>query len=127
MGMNSQKGKWLLDEKSSSLFLLSSIIILITGILLVVLGKLSRPSITRELSANPEFYWPLVVILALNALSAGFLVVGMLWYWRRFDDSRRFVKLLWLGSFVALGWYSMSIYYLFVYRRQRAFVAGAHQ
>ena len=118
--MKSGKGQWLLSDRASSLFLISSIVVLTTGFLVVVLSELSRFSAVREeFSANPNFYVPVIVILAANTLCAFFLLVGMPWYWMRFDDSRRFVKLLWLGSFVALGWYSMAIYYLVVYRRRR--------
>ena len=124
--MNSVKGRWLLSNRASSLFLVSSVVVLATGFLLIALSELSRFTVPRELSANPAFYLPLTVILTANALSAFLLLVGMLWYWMRFDDSRRFVKLLWLGSFLALGWYSMSMYYFFVYRRQRPFATGAN-
>jgi hypothetical protein len=124
--MNSGRGRWLLSKKVSSLFFVSSVVVLATGFLLIVLGELSKFSITRELSASPGFYLPLAVVLAANALCAVFLLVGMLWYWMRFDDSQRLVKLLWLGSFVVLGWYSMSIYYFLVYRRQRPFAIGAN-
>lgn len=124
--MNSGKGRWLLSERASGLFLLSSVVVLTTGFLVVVLSELPRFTVTRELTANPAFYLPLAVILSANALCAVFLLVGMLRYWMRFDDSRRFVKLLWLGSFVALGWYSMSIYYFLVYRRQRPLAMGAN-
>ena len=124
--MNSGKERWLLSERASSLFLLSSIVVLTAGLLIVVLSEFSRFAVLRqELSTNPVFYVPLIVILTANALCAVFLLVGMLWYWMRFDDSRRFVKLLWLASFVATGWYSMSIYYFFVYRRRRAFAMGS--
>ena len=125
--MNSGKGRWLLTERASGLFLVSSVVVLTAGLLIVVLSELSRFAVLRqELSTNPVFYVPLMVILTTNALCAVFLLVGMLWYWMRFDDSRRFVTLLWLASFVATGWYSMSIYYFFVYRRQRPFAMVAN-
>jgi hypothetical protein len=124
--MNSGKGRWLLSENASGLFLVSSVVVLTTGLLIVVLSELSRFAVLRhELSTDSAFYVPLIVILTANALCAVFLLVGMPWYWMRFDDSRRFVKLLWLGSFLALGWYSMSIYYFFVYRYQRQRRASA--
>jgi len=124
--MNSGKGQWLLSERASGLFLLSSVVVLATGLLVVVLSELPRITVTRELSADSALYLPLVVILTANALCAVFLLVGIPWYWMRFDDSRRVVKLLWLGSFIALGWYSMSIYYFFVYRRQRPFAMSVN-
>lgn len=124
--MNSGRGRWLLSKKVSSLFFASSLIVLTTGILLIVLGERSGFIVPRELSASPGFYLSLTVALAANAICAIFLLVGMLWYWMRFDDSRGIVKLLWLGSFVVLGWYSMSIYYFLVYRRQRSFAMGAN-
>jgi len=114
-----ERGRWLLTERASRLFFVSSAVVLTTGILLVVLSELSRFGVIQEFSSNPAFYLPLIVILTANAFCALLLLVGMPWYWARFDDSRWLVKLFWLGSFVLLGWYSMSIYYFFVYRRQR--------
>ena len=125
--MSLRQGRWLLSERASSLFLVSSIVVLTTGFLIVVLSELSTfTPLRRELSTDPAFYVPLILILTANALCAAFLFVGMPWYWMRFDDSRRFVKLLWLGSFVALGWYSMSVYYFFGYRRGRTFAMGTN-
>jgi hypothetical protein len=123
--MNSGKGRWLLSKRASSLFFASSVVVLTTGFLLIVLGEIFKFTITREPSASPGFYMPLAIILTANALCAFFLLVGMPWYWMRFDNLRGVAKLLWLGSFLALGWYSMSIYYFFVYRRQRRFARGA--
>ena len=122
--MNSEKGRWLLSERASSLFFVSSVVVLMTGFLMVILSALPRIPVTREISANPAYYLPLMVILTVNTFCALFLLLGVPWYWMRFDDSRRVVKLLWLGSFIALGWYSMSIYYFLVYRRQRPSLIG---
>lgn len=123
--MSPSGGLWLLSARTSRFFLASSIVVLVAGCLIVVLAKLSQLPAFRELSSNPAFLVPLGAILTANALCAAFILVGMLWYWARFDDSRRFVKLLWLASFLALGWYSMSVYYFAVYRRQRHLRAGA--
>ena len=91
-----------------------------TGLLIIALSGLPIFAFVREkLSTDAAYYVPLVIILTANAFCALFLLVGIPWYWMRFDDSPRFVKLLWLGSFFALGWYSMSIYYFFVYRCQK--------
>lgn len=125
--MVSAGGQWLLSARTSRYFLASSVVVLGVGILIVVLAKLSRLPTLQELSGNPAFYVPIGAILAVNALCAIFILVGMLWYWVRYDDSRRFVKLLWLVSFLALGWYSMAVYYFVVYRSQRCLAMGANQ
>ena len=113
----------MLSKRASSLFFASSVVVLATGFLLIVLSELPRFAVTRELSASPGFYL-VIVVLTANAICAFFLLVGMPWYWMRFDNSRRVAKILWLGSFLALGWYSMSIYYFLVYRPQRRFARG---
>lgn len=124
--MNSGKGIWLVSKGASRLFLVSSVIVLATGVVLIVVSELFGSAAPSELGAKPVFYLPLIALLTVNAFSAFLLLVGMPWYWMRFDDSRRFVKLMWLGSFVILGWYSMSLYYFFVYRRQRPFAIGVN-
>ena len=118
--VTSTRGRWLLSSGTSRLFFASSVIVLASGCLIVALAELSSQPILEKLRSNPAFYVPLTAILILNAICAIFLLVGMLWYWVSFDDSRRIVKLLWLASFVGLGWYSMSVYYFLVYRRQKS-------
>jgi hypothetical protein len=125
--MRSEGGRWLLSARSSRLFFASSVVVLAAGCLIVVLVRLSRLPALKELSGSPAFYVPLAAILTLNALCAIFILVGMLWYWVRFDDSRRLVKSLWLVSFLALGWYSMSIYYFVVYRPRRHLAVSGNQ
>jgi hypothetical protein len=125
--MDSAGGQWLLSTRTSRLLFVSSVVVLGVGCLIVVLAKFAHLPVLRELSGSPAFYVPLAAILTVNALCTMFILVGMVWYWMRFDDSRRFVKLLWLASFLALGWYSMSIYYFVVYRSQRRWAARASQ
>ncbi len=120
-------GQWLLRERSSRLFLASSVVVLTAYTLLVLVGALSRPLGLAALKGSPI---ALVVSVALPAIAVPaslLILVGMLWYWVRFDDSRRLVKLLWLASFLALGWYSMSIYYFVVYRSQRRLAVRVNQ
>jgi hypothetical protein len=125
--MGTSGGQWLLSEKSSRLFLVSSIVVLTAYTLLVLLGALSGP---LGLAALKDSSIALVAGVAVPAIAvpASFIIlIGMPWYWMRFDDSRRFVKLLWLASFLALGWYSMSVYYFVVYRRQRRLAVSGNQ
>jgi hypothetical protein len=125
--MRSKQGKWLLSTRTSRVFFVSSVIVLASGCLIVALAKLSQPATVREINSSPALYVPLAVIVTLNAFSALFLSVGMVWYWASFDNSRHLIKLLWMVSFLCLGWYSMSIYYFVVYRSQRYVVASANQ
>ena len=120
--------QWLLSARASRLFFVSSVIVLAAGCLAVGLAKLSlrHPAIQEALD-RPVFYPPIGAVLVLNALCALFILVGMLWYWVRFDDSPRIVKLLWLASVLVLAWYSMVIYYFVVYRPQRRVAIGANQ
>ncbi|HLW98173.1 MAG TPA: hypothetical protein VKR82_05965 [Candidatus Acidoferrales bacterium] len=117
--MSSTGGQWLLTVRTSRFFFASSVVVLAVGCLIVVLATLFQLPAYRELGGSPAIYVPLAAILAPNAICVTFIMVGMLWYWVQFDDSRRLVKILWLGSFIALGWYSTSVYYFVVYRRQR--------
>lgn len=123
--MGSAGGQWLLSARTSRFFFVSSVVVLAVGCLIVALAELWQLPAPKELSSSAVIYVPVAAILTVNALCAIFILVGMLWYWVRFDNSRRFVKLLWLISFLALGWYSMSVYYFAVYRRQRHLRAGA--
>jgi hypothetical protein len=125
--MRSAGGQWLLSARTSRFFFVSSVVVLAVGGLIAVLAKLWQLPPLKELSSSAAFYVPVAAILIVNALCAIFILVGMLWYWVRFDDSRRFVKVLWLASFLALGWYSMSIYYFVVYRPQRHLALGGNQ
>ena len=126
--MGSGGGHWLLSARTSRYFFASSLVVLMVGCLIVGLAELSsRVPPIRELSTRAAFYVPVAAVLILNALCAIFILVGMLWYWARFDDSKRLVKLLWLVSFLALGWYSTSIYYFVVYRSQRRLALDASQ
>lgn len=112
-------GQWLLSVRTSRFFFVSSVVVLAVGCLIIVLGELWQSPAHKELSGGAAFYVSVATILTVNALCAIFILVGMLWYWVRFDDSPRIVKVLWLISFLVLGWYSMSIYYFVVYRSQR--------
>jgi len=120
-------GQWLLSERSSRLFLVSSIVVLTAYTLLVLLGVLSRPLGLATLKGSPFALIISVAVPAIAVPASLLILVGMLWYWVRFDDSRRLVKLLWLASFLALGWYSMSIYYFVVYRSQRRLAVSGNQ
>jgi hypothetical protein len=118
--MRLEGGQWLLSARASRLFFVSSVVVLATGFLIVGIAKLSlQHHAIQETLERPTFYLPIGAVLALNALCALFILAGMLWYWVRFDDSRRILKLLWLASVLFLAWYSMSIYYFVVYRPQR--------
>lgn len=125
--MGSAGGQWLLSVRTSRFFFVCSVVVLAVGCLIVVLAKLWQLPALKELSGRAAFYMPVAAILTVNALCAIFILVGMLWYWVQFDDSRRFVKVLWLASFLALGWYSMSIYYFAVYRPQRRLAVSGNQ
>jgi hypothetical protein len=125
--MGTSGGQWLLSEKSSRLFLVSSIVVLTVYTLLVLLGALSGPLGLAALKDSPIALTAGIAVPAIAVPASFIILVGMLWYWVRFDDSRRFVKLLWLASFLALGWYSMSIYYFVVYRRQRRLAVSGNQ
>lgn len=125
--MGSAGGQWLLSERSSRLFLASSIVVLTAYTLLVLLGALSRP---LGLAALKGSLIALVVSVAVPAVAVPaslLILISMPWYWVQFDDSRRFVKVLWLASFLALGWYSMSIYYFAVYRPQQRLAVSENQ
>lgn len=123
--MNWQRGQWLLSRRASRLFFVSSLVVLIVYTLVALLGAISHSLGLRSLNSLPAALFLNVALPAVAVPASFFILAGMLWYWVRFDDSRRLVKLLWLASFVALGWYSMSIYYFLVYRRQRGLAAGA--
>lgn len=125
--MPSAERHWLLAARASRFFFVSSVVVLAVGCLIIVLANLSRFPAFKELSDSPAFYVPLAAVLIANAFCAIFILVGMLWYWVRFDDSRRVVKVLWLASFLALGWYSTSIYYFAVYRPQRRLAVSGNQ
>lgn len=125
--MGFAEGPWLLSKMSSRLFLVSSIVVLTAYTLLVLLGALSRPLGLAALKGSPIALVVSVAVPAIAVPASLFILVGMLWYWVRFDNSRRLVKLLWLASFLALGWYSMSIYYFVVYRSQRRLAVSANQ
>lgn len=117
--MSTEKGRWLLTETASRLFFVSSIGVLAAYTAIILLFAFARPLGLAASNSSPITIVAGIVLPAVGVPSAFIVLVGMLWYWVSFDDSRRLVKLLWLVSFLALGWYSMSIYYFLVYRRQR--------
>lgn len=109
---------WLLRHSSSSLFFSSSIIVLATWTFAYSLyffhriGRLAYPN-------NSEWLVALCIVIAFLAVPASlYLLIGMMWYWVKFDESGRLVKGVWLLSFVTLAWLAAAAYYFTVYRRQ---------
>lgn len=109
---------WLLRRSSASLFLLSSVIVLGAWTFACSLyffhriGWLVYPN-------NPEWLVALGITVAFLAVPASlYLLVGMLWYCVKFDESGGLVKGVWLISFVTMAWIAAAAYYFTVYRRQ---------
>jgi hypothetical protein len=117
--MSSAKVHWLLRARTSQLFYLSSVVVLVVACLIVVLANLAQYSGFDVSTISPVFYLPIGAVFAVNGICSTLILVGMLWYWVRFDYSPRTVKLLWFALFFLLGWLAMSIYYFAVYRPQR--------
>lgn len=107
--MRLEQASWVLSARTSRSLFVSCVVVLTVGCLAMLAGIFQPPAM-RELAG-----------------CALFIMVGMMWYWARFDDSPRLVKLLWLASFLFLGWISMSIYYFAVYRSQRRLVVSTNQ
>ncbi len=109
---------WLLRPPCASLFFISSILVFATWTFVYSLyffhriGWLVYPN-------NSQWFVTVCTATAFLAVpSSLYLLVGMLWYWVKFDESGRLVKVVWFLSFVVLAWLAAAAYYFIVYRRQ---------
>ena len=115
---NQEEAHWVLRPPGSSLFLWSSIVVVVGSAfayslyLFNSIGWLTYPN-------NSQWLVGLCIVMAFLTVPASlYLLLGMLWFWIKLDDSRRLVKGLWLLSFISLGWLAAAAYYFTVYRRR---------
>lgn len=114
-----ESAHWLLRPKSEKWFHVSSLV--------VMLSALFMPFV-YIVGTNPNLHnTALDVLVRISAMLVGivaapmaiYILVGMVWYWARFDSSSRMAKTLWFISFLIIGWYAAAVYFFVVYRQQR--------
>ena len=110
--------EWLTSPRSLRLFSWASITMLICVFYLLSLLALSGTKILTQLEASAVFRAFSGLVGVVSAPAGIYLFIGMFWYWAALDTSARSHKILWLVSFLFVGFITLPLYELVVYRRQ---------
>jgi uncharacterized membrane protein len=109
---------WLTKPRTARLFLVSSVLVLVSGAFAISLYEISGWSVFHLIETSTVFKTLCGLLGVVTAPAGIYVFVGMLWYWARLDTSSRFRKALWFMLFLTTGFIGLAIYSLSVYRKQ---------
>jgi hypothetical protein len=110
--------EWLTKLGTARLFLVASIVVVLSLVLGFALYPLSHTSVFPSLEGSTMFRIFYACIGAIGAPAGIFVILGMLWYWGKLDSSPRLNKGLWFVLFLVTGPLGLSLYSLLVYQKR---------
>lgn len=110
--------EWLTKSETARLFLVASVVVVLSLGFGFGLYGLSHTSVFSFLEGSIIFRIFYASIGVIAAPSAILVLFGMLWYWAKLDSSPKLNKGLWFAFFLVTGFLGLSIYSLLVYQKR---------